>query len=70
MLRAALDSNTYQGVNLSHKDTSHMMSNKDTLVDKLSDSMNHRFGDVRSGILSATRIVSFQQWPDPENSAG
>ncbi|KAA0711976.1 hypothetical protein E1301_Tti012717 [Triplophysa tibetana] len=31
--------------------------------------MDNRFGDVGSGILSDTKIVSFQQWPDPENSA-
>ncbi|CAM4529879.1 unnamed protein product [Leuciscus chuanchicus] len=64
MLRKVLDSNTYQGVNLRH-----MMANKDKLLDKLSDSMDNRFGDAGSGILSNTNIVSFQQWPDPENSA-
>ncbi|ROI96431.1 Zinc finger protein 862 [Anabarilius grahami] len=69
MLRKVLDSNTYMGVNLRHSDTSHMMANKDKLLDKLSDSMDNRFGDVGSGILSDTKIVSFQQWPDPENSA-
>ncbi len=70
MLRKVLDSNTYMGVNLRPSDTSHMMASKDKLLDKLSDSMDNRFGDVGSGILSDTKIVSFQQWPDPENSAG
>ncbi|XP_073714184.1 zinc finger protein 862-like [Misgurnus anguillicaudatus] len=46
-----------------------MMANKDKLLDKLSDSMDNRFGDVGSGILNDSKIVSFQQWPDPENSA-
>ncbi|XP_073667564.1 zinc finger protein 862-like [Paramisgurnus dabryanus] len=69
MLRKVLDSNTYQGVNLRPSDTSHMMANKDKLLDKLSDSMDNRFGDVGSGILNDSKIVSFQQWPDPENSA-
>ncbi|XP_052401354.1 zinc finger protein 862-like [Carassius gibelio] len=69
MLRKVLDSNNYMGVNLRHSDTSHMMANKDKLLDKLSDCMDNRFGDVGSGILSDTKIVSFQQWPDPENSA-
>lgn len=54
MLRKVLDSNTYMGVNLRHSDTSHMMANKDKLLDKLSDSMDNRFGDVGSGILTDT----------------
>lgn len=68
MLRKVLDSNSYQGVNLSHSDTSQMMTNKDKLLDKLSESMDNRFSDVGSGILSNMKIVSFQQWPDPENN--
>ncbi|KAK0140288.1 Zinc finger protein 862 [Merluccius polli] len=64
MLSKALDSNSYEGVRLSHGDTSQMMANKDTLLDKLSESMDNRFSDVRSGILSNTKIVSFQQWPN------
>jgi len=47
-----------------------MMASKDKLLDKLSESMDNRFGDVGSGILCDTKIVSFQQWPDPKNSAG
>ncbi len=70
MLSKVLDSNSYQGVSLSHSDTSQMMANKDKLLDKLSESMDNRFSDVGSGILSNTKIVSFQQWPDPENNAG
>ena len=69
MLSKVLDSNSYQGVRLSHSNTSQMMANKDKLLDKLSESMDNRFSDVGSGILSNTKIVSFQQWPNPENNA-
>lgn len=47
-----------------------MMANKDKLLDKLSESMDNRFSDVGSRILSNTKIMMFQQWPDPENTAG
>lgn len=71
MVRKVFDSNTYQGVNLRHSDTSHMMANKvNKLLDKLSDSMDNRFRNVGSRILSDTKIVNFQQWHDPEKSAG
>ncbi|CAL8262201.1 unnamed protein product [Merluccius merluccius] len=64
MLSKVLDSNSYEVVRLSHSDTSQMMANKDKLLDKLSESMDNRFSDVGSGILSNTKIVSFQQWPN------
>ncbi|XP_059201277.1 zinc finger protein 862-like [Centropristis striata] len=67
MLSKVLDSTSYEGVRLSHSDTSQMMANKDKLLDKLSESMDNRFSDVGSGILSNTKIVSFQQWPNEYN---
>lgn len=68
MLSKVLDSNSYQGVRLSDSDTGQMMANKDKLMDKLSESMDNRFSDVGSGILSNTKIVSFQQWPNENNT--
>ncbi|XP_061745138.1 zinc finger protein 862-like isoform X1 [Nerophis ophidion] len=70
MLSKVLDSNSYQGVRRSHSDSSQLMANKDKVLDKLSESMDNRFSDVGSGILSNTKIESFQQWPNPENNAG
>lgn len=40
-----------------------------TLLSTLQESPTVRFGDISSGVLAATKLASFRNWPDPQNAA-
>jgi len=63
----------FKGVELVSKearsDNRAVKSSEETLLTKLRESMRDRFGDISAGVLSATKLASFKNWPAPENAA-
>ncbi len=57
---------TFEGVELMERSDSNRTS-EETLLIKLRESMNDRFGDVSAGVLCATKLASFRNWT--ENAA-
>lgn len=65
----ATKSDCYQGVTLSQGDNKTVATSKTTLVERLVESMKNRFQDASVGVLCATKVVDFKNWPESREAA-
>lgn len=73
MMKATSCRLMFEGVELqgvASNDNRAVKSSEETLLTKLRERMNDRFGDVSAGVLRANELASFRNWTDPENAAG
>lgn len=69
-LRAALETDIYEGVLLKPTKPDQHDKSKNDLIDALCQCITSRFADVNSGVLKAMRLINFQCWPETDTSAG
>ena len=65
------NNNSYEGISLTSSDSQSqtIMSSRVKLLDRLIESMAHRFQDVSVGVLCATKLVNFANWPESGDAA-
>ncbi|CAK6975890.1 zinc finger protein 862-like [Scomber scombrus] len=68
-LRAALETDIYEGVLLKPTKPDQHDKSKNDLIDALCQCITSRFGDTNSGVLKAMRLINFQCWPETDTSA-
>ncbi|KAK7944844.1 hypothetical protein WMY93_000572 [Mugilogobius chulae] len=57
---------SYEGISLTRiGDNKALINSQREVIDRLVESMTHRFQDASVGILQATKLVSFTNWPEP-----
>ncbi|RXN37337.1 zinc finger protein 862-like [Labeo rohita] len=63
MMKATV-ADCYEGITLTRADDNKaLISSQKEVIDRLVENMNHRFQDASEGILHATKLVSFTNWP-------
>lgn len=65
---------SYEGVALTRSrgadsQSQTFVTSREKLLDKLVESLTNRFQDVSVGVLYATRLISFANWPQPGEAA-
>ena len=68
-MKAAM-ANRYEGISLARGDSKTLVTSQDKMLDRLVDSMTDRFQDASVGVLCATKLVSFTNWPESGHAAG
>lgn len=61
--------NSYEGISLTRGDSKTLVTSQDKMLDRLVESMTDRFQDASVGILCATKLVSFTNWPESGDAA-
>ncbi|XP_045921378.1 zinc finger protein 862-like [Micropterus dolomieu] len=56
--------NSYEGISLTRGDIKTHVVSQDKMLDSLVKSMTDRFQDASVGVLCATKLVSFTNWPE------
>ncbi|KAK0134949.1 Zinc finger protein 862 [Merluccius polli] len=69
----ATSGQSYKGVELrvvtARSDRAGKSPPEATLLSTIQESLTVRFGDISLGVLAATKLASFKNWPDPQNAA-
>lgn len=65
----ATKGNCYQGVALSQGDNKTVAASQANLIERLVESMTNRFQDASVGVLCATKLVDFKNWPESGEAA-
>lgn len=63
---------SYEGIPLTRSDSKWsktIVTSQDKMLDKLHESLTDRFQDVSEGLLCATKVVSFTNWPESADVA-
>lgn len=70
MMKATM-ANSYEGISLTRGDskTLGLVVSQDKMLDSLVESITDRFQDASVGVLCATKLVSFTNWPESGDAA-
>lgn len=63
------NNNSYEGISLTSSDSQTLIASRVKLLDRVVESMTDRFQDVGVGVLCATKLVNFANWPESGDAA-
>lgn len=63
MMKATM-ANIYEGISMTRGDSKTLVTFQDKMIDRLVESITNRFQDASIGVMSATKLVSFTNWPE------